>query len=90
MKCAGNHLTKDCKKKDLKTPKCINCQGNHPANYRGCELAKHKQREKNEILRRKRLSKIEQQQITQQQKNNYIETKDESRPQQYKLTYAQA
>jgi hypothetical protein len=46
MKCAGDHKTKQCIKGDFRTPKCANCLKNHPANYRGCEIAKKKQKRK--------------------------------------------
>lgn len=36
-KCAGVHHYTECKKKKEETPKCINCNGEHPANYRGCQ-----------------------------------------------------
>ena len=39
VKCAGPHVTRQCTKalttKDLK---CVNCMGNHTANYRGCPV----------------------------------------------------
>ena len=44
VKCAGNHLTSDCKKPDAEPPKCCNCGQNHPASYRGCEVAKSLQK----------------------------------------------
>lgn len=39
VKCLEPHLTSECprKNKDDKV-KCINCQGDHPANYRGCSV----------------------------------------------------
>lgn len=43
VKCTDDppHATKDCKKKDRLNPaKCINCKGEHPANYRGCSYLK--------------------------------------------------
>lgn len=43
VKCTEDppHATKDCKKKDRVNPaKCINCNGEHPANYRGCPYLK--------------------------------------------------
>lgn len=43
VKCTNNppHHTKDCTKKDTITPaKCVNCDGDHPANYRGCTYLK--------------------------------------------------
>jgi hypothetical protein len=36
VKCAGSHLTKECKKLAETTPKCCNCGGEHTANYRRC------------------------------------------------------
>lgn len=43
VKCTEQppHATKDCKKKDkVKPAKCVNCDGEHPANYRGCTYLK--------------------------------------------------
>ena len=40
IKCAGTHTTDQCSK-SLETPaKCIHCQGDHPANYKGCSAYK--------------------------------------------------
>lgn len=38
VKCAGPHHTKDCDKGDgrIDSVKCCNCNGDHPASYRGC------------------------------------------------------
>ncbi|RZC36862.1 hypothetical protein BDFB_011737, partial [Asbolus verrucosus] len=36
LKCAGEHLTKNCTKSRDTPAKCINCGGEHPANYTGC------------------------------------------------------
>lgn len=36
VKCAQTHLTKDCTKSRDIPAKCCNCQGAHPANYKGC------------------------------------------------------
>lgn len=39
VKCAENHNTLDCQKKDRNTPaKCALCLGSHPANYKGCQV----------------------------------------------------
>lgn len=47
VKCAQPHKTADCPKRDRNTPaKCALCLGDHPANYKGCEVYK-------EILARK-------------------------------------
>ncbi len=43
VKCAGNHLTKDCKKSIDTEPVCANCGGEHPANYKGCPVYKKRQ-----------------------------------------------
>ncbi|GFV08671.1 RNA-directed DNA polymerase from mobile element jockey [Trichonephila clavipes] len=36
VKCAKNHLAKDCKKPIDEKPKCCLCEGEHPANYLDC------------------------------------------------------
>lgn len=37
IKCTGNHLSKDCSKKDRdELPECCNCKDQHAANYRLC------------------------------------------------------
>lgn len=47
VKCAQDHKTSDCPKKDRNSPAtCALCEGAHPANYKGCEVYK-------EILSRK-------------------------------------
>lgn len=40
VKCAGEHLTAECQKKENTPANCINCGGKHPANYKGCEYYK--------------------------------------------------
>lgn len=47
VKCAGQHSTIDCKKPDNQHPKCCNCGEAHPANYRGCIVAKELQKIRN-------------------------------------------
>ena len=39
VKCAGLHNTRDCLKTRDLPAKCVNCEGEHPANYRGCPIA---------------------------------------------------
>lgn len=36
VKCAGNHLTKECTKPREQPAKCCHCNGEHPANFTGC------------------------------------------------------
>ncbi|GFQ73600.1 putative RNA-directed DNA polymerase from transposon X-element [Trichonephila clavata] len=36
VKCAGNHLAKECKKELNDKPKCCLCGGEHKANFLGC------------------------------------------------------
>ncbi|GFR11233.1 nucleic-acid-binding protein from transposon X-element [Trichonephila clavata] len=36
VKCAGNHLAKECVKELSEKPKCCLCGGEHPANFLGC------------------------------------------------------
>lgn len=41
IKCAGNHLSKNCERKNWEAQvKCALCNGNHPANYKGCSIYK--------------------------------------------------
>lgn len=54
VKCAGNHLTKDCIKPKDRGPTCANCNGSHPASYRGCEVAKQLQEIRNKQNKVKR------------------------------------
>lgn len=70
VKCAGKHLTKDCRKNAQVAPKCANCNQNHPANYRGCEIAKQKQRERNVINKGRDIDRQKQRQIIQQHREN--------------------
>jgi hypothetical protein len=47
VKCAENHKSSECPKKDRKTlAKCALCSRDHPANYKGCQVYR-------EILERK-------------------------------------
>lgn len=36
IKCTSNHGSEKCPKTPEEKPKCINCNGEHPANYRKC------------------------------------------------------
>lgn len=36
VKCAGSHITSECKKEKNTSAKCANCGGSHTASYRGC------------------------------------------------------
>jgi hypothetical protein len=47
VKCAGRHVTSDCQKSKTQLPKCVNCGEGHPANYRGCVVAKELQKIRN-------------------------------------------
>lgn len=44
VKCAGNHMTAECNKNENFKPVCANCNEAHPANYRGCLVAKELQK----------------------------------------------
>ena len=44
VKCAGNHLSFECKMEKKQPPKCSNCHESHTANYRGCMVAKELQK----------------------------------------------
>lgn len=53
VKCTGKHLTADCIKSPQEKPKCVHCGLPHPANYRGCEVAKEMQMIKNKTIKKK-------------------------------------
>lgn len=53
VKCTGKHLTKDCTKSLATKPKCVHCGEPHPANYRGCIVAKELQNLKNKASKKK-------------------------------------
>ena len=54
VKCAMNHLTPDCPTKGkIKEVKCANCDGNHPASYKGCLVRKQLQQKLYPTLRKK-------------------------------------
>ena len=40
VKCAGTHPTNQCRKSPETPAKCIHCQGDYPANYKGCSAYK--------------------------------------------------
>jgi hypothetical protein len=40
VKCAGKHLTSDCKKPKETPPACVNCEDQHPASFKGCKAYK--------------------------------------------------
>lgn len=49
VKYAGKHPTKHCTVARDQKAKCINCRGDHSANYRGCIIAKEQQKRKNQL-----------------------------------------
>jgi hypothetical protein len=59
VKCAGKHLTADCKKRPEQKPKCANCNLEHPASYRGCEVAKAFQARRNKLIQDKSKERAE-------------------------------
>lgn len=54
VKCTGDHLTSNCPQKTRSNNvKCVLCEGNHPANYKGCMVYKEIQKSKYPPLRNK-------------------------------------
>ena len=73
LKCAQDHKTSDCPKKDRTSPaKCALCLGDHPANYKGCEVYK-------EILKRRSTTKSVSSRIM-QSKNEPIPETNTTKP----------
>lgn len=54
VKCSGHHATKDCKYTKLTKAKCANCGEGHPANYRGCIVAKEFQKPREKTLQERK------------------------------------
>lgn len=48
VKCGKGHLTTQCPKERTVRPTCANCKKDHPANYRGCVIAKEAQLMRNQ------------------------------------------
>lgn len=54
VKCAGDHTTAQCSRKERSSAvKCILCNGNHPANYKGCSVYKDLRNKTYQPLRQK-------------------------------------
>ena len=63
VKCAKNHLTTHCPfTGKIEEVKCYNCNGNHPASYKGCEVRKQLQRKLFPPLRSRAITNTEAQQ----------------------------
>ena len=57
VKCARNHATNECPiKEKIKEVKCANCEGNHPASYKGCEVRKQLHQKFFQTLRPKEIN----------------------------------
>lgn len=61
VKCLNDHKPGECARQDPKEgkPQCVNCKGEHPANYKGCPAFK-------DVLKIKK-QKLEQQKLNRQQ-----------------------
>ena len=62
VKCTECHETKNCpRQKDIKddSVKCVNCNGNHPANYKGCVVYQQLKRSVYPALRKKEILSTE-------------------------------
>lgn len=57
VKCTGKHRTVDCEIPKEASPKFVHCGKGHPANYRGCIVAKEMQKIKDKQLKRQSLPK---------------------------------
>lgn len=57
VRCTGKHLTANCGKPKDDKPKCVHCGGEHPANYRGCTVAKEIQRLRQNQIKKPNLPK---------------------------------
>lgn len=75
VKCAGKHLTSTCTIKKNTPPKCVNCKGQYPANYHGCEVAKELQKIRNQERKPKQIREkpTERKQILNQEKPKLLD-----------------
>ena len=91
VKCAGNHMTNDCSKKGkLAEVKCYNCEGNHPASYKGCEVYKQLQQKLYPKLRpKKQIEQSENLNSIQEKQHPNITTARQIQPNTSNNTYAQ-
>lgn len=73
VRCAGKHLTQNCTASKNTPPNCINCKKNHPASYRGCEVAQELQKIRNQ-QRKSQIQKkrIVEKELPQQTRSNNI------------------
>lgn len=55
VRCAGPHLTINCKQEKNAPAKCANCLGAHLASYRGCLVAKEIQKRKQKATVQKKI-----------------------------------
>lgn len=65
VRCTGKHLTAECRKPRDAQPKCVHCGEGHPANYRGCAVAREIQKIKDKSMKKQNLPK-QPQRVTQQ------------------------
>ena len=80
VKCAEKHLTKECPiKEKIQEVKCANCDGNHPASYKGCTVRKQLQQKLFPKLREKTI--VQNSQSYPLIRNNFIKSN---------ISYAQA
>lgn len=84
VKCAGKHFTSVCNlSKDIPA-KCVNCKGQHPANYRGCDVAKQLQKIRDNYNKNKKGNHNLKRNVLIEEKENAKSNHDN-----IKMTYAQ-
>ena len=95
VKCAGIHWTSNCpiRKEKITDVKCHNCQGNHPASYKGCTVRKQLQHKLFPKLRNKSVTgnsnTVNQTVTTITNINNNIPAKTYQNTEPKKKTYVQ-
>lgn len=72
VKCAGAHDTSNCEMARETPAKCVNCLGDHPANYRGCEVARQLQKIRDQTTRPKENERTQNSKLTVNEKINKI------------------
>lgn len=87
VKCTGPHHTSECSRKNRDdTVKCVNCNENHPANYRGCIVHKQLQEKIHPKIRDRNLQNVNKGQSITKQGITYAQMVSHSQQQPSTLT----
>lgn len=90
VKCGSNHETSACTKSKDVSPKCVLCNGDHPANYKGCNTYKNLKNKTFPPLRQKSLTSHTTNDIISKSETPMSPTTHENNHVNESVSYAQA